>query len=193
MYCGILLSGSTDEDSCVAFLEEGAIETFSVETNDEIIELVDEKSPEIITLNASPERKQRGEGFSEPEDSEGSLDPETASKFREGEQELVEEGHSLLPQRMREKSVLERADHLSRRIEASGSGSQIIESNSRIVTEILDLSGDEELEDLGIETSDIETVWEYDAVVLAVVAKLYSDDRCEEHGIIVPEEGVESV
>ncbi|MFB6265987.1 MAG: hypothetical protein ABEI07_02775, partial [Candidatus Nanohaloarchaea archaeon] len=107
--------------------------------------------------------------------------------------ELVDEGHRLLPQGMRDGSVLERAEHLSRSIEASGVGTVIVESDPVLVSERMGLAGDEGLEDLGVETGTIEDVREYDAVVLAVVAELYSDNRCEDHGIVVPEEGVDSI
>ncbi|MDY6774088.1 MAG: hypothetical protein SVS85_02710 [Candidatus Nanohaloarchaea archaeon] len=177
MNCGIVLSGDTEEDSAVAFVDGGETETFSVSTNDEILELLEDRKPEVTALNAPPEKA-----------SKGSID-----RFREGEQELVDEGHRLLPQGMRDGSVLERAEHLSRSIEASGVGTVIVESDPVLVSERMGLAGDEGLEDLGVETGTIEDVREYDAVVLAVAAELYSDNRCENHGIVVPEEGVDSI
>ncbi|MDY6769277.1 MAG: hypothetical protein SVW02_04185 [Candidatus Nanohaloarchaea archaeon] len=174
MYCGILLTGDTDEASSVAFLDDGAVETFSAATNDDILGLLEEHRPEVTTLNAAPRR-------------------ERETEFRSGEEDLIEEGHAMLPQGMRDRAVLERADHLSRHIEASGIGTTLIETNARVASERLGLGGDEDLEAEGIDTGGIETVWEYDAVVLAVVAKLYADNRCEEYGIVVPADDVESI
>ncbi|MFB6265693.1 MAG: hypothetical protein ABEI07_01265 [Candidatus Nanohaloarchaea archaeon] len=177
MQCGIVLSGDLSEDSQVAFLEKDSLETFSVSTNDEIVELLEGRRPEVTALNAPPEKVGRGK----------------TGQFREGEQDLVEEGHSILPQGMRDSAVLERAEHLSRSIEAAGVGTTIIESVPRLAASILDLSGDEDLERLGVSTGEIENVGEYDAVVLAVVAALYADNRCEDHGIVVPEGEVGSI
>ncbi|MDY6769749.1 MAG: hypothetical protein SVU88_02130 [Candidatus Nanohaloarchaea archaeon] len=192
MHCGIVLTGDTDDDSSVAFLDDGAVETFSVATNDDILALVEERRPSVVALNAAPERS-TGTEDRDATSTESSLDPETASQFRSGEEDLVAEGHALLPQGMRERAVLERADHLARSIEAAGVGTQVIESNARIASERLGLEGDADLERFGIDTADIATVWEYDAVVLAIVARLHADNRCEEYGIVVPPEDVEAI
>lgn len=174
MHCGIILTGDTEEDCSVAFIDEGVTETFSCSTNDEIVELIEEKKPEVVALNAPPER-------------------EEGKEFRGGDRDLIDEGHAILPQGMRDNAVLERADHLARMIEASGVGTVIIETNARVSSDILGLEGDEDLEGLGVDTACIETVWEYDAVVLAVVARLYSNNRCVDHGIVVPEKKVLSI
>lgn len=178
MYCGIILAGSTEEDSAVAFLTEDSTETFSVATNDDILELLEERRPEVTALNAPPTRATTpGKG------SDGA--------FRSGEEELIDEGHAMLPQGMRDPAVLERADHLSRHIEASGIGTTLIESDAQIVSERLGIEGDDDLADREISPEDISSTWEFDAVVLALVAKLYADNQCEDYDIVVPEESTE--
>ncbi len=177
MYCGIHLAGDTDDDSTVACISDAGTETFSVSTNDEIVALLEERRPEVTALNAPPTRA------TEPKKGDGA--------FRSGEEELIDEGHTMLPQGMRDRAVLERADHLSRHIEASGIGTTLIESDAQIVSERLGIEGDPDLTARGIATEGISSTWEFDAVVLALVAKLYADNQCEDHDIVVPEESTD--
>ncbi|MDY6766466.1 MAG: hypothetical protein SVW77_03795 [Candidatus Nanohaloarchaea archaeon] len=173
MDCGIVLTGDTDDPSAVAFYDDGTVTVTGAAGNDEIVDFVAENGPTVVALNAPPRRKQ--------EDS-----------FRDGEEELIDDGYAMLPQGMRDRAVLERADHLARSIEAAGTGTTIIESNARIAGAVLGLEGDDDLAAHGVETGDISSARQYDAVVLAIVASLYADNRCEDHGIVVPQDGVES-
>ncbi len=174
MDCGIVLTGSTDEASAVAFYNDGQVTVSAAEGNDEIVDLVSDRRPTVVALNAPPERTMETE-------------------LRSGEEELVEEGHAMLPQGMRDQAVLERADHLARSIEAAGIGTTVIESNARIAGDVLGLKGDADLESYGIAADDISSARQYDAVILAIVAALYADNRCEDHGIVVPEDDVTSI
>lgn len=173
MYCGIVLDGR-GKQCHVAFLDSGEVEIVSSGSNEKIVEMVSERAPDVTVLNAPSERS-------------------NVQGFREGDEELIEEGHAMLPQGMRDNEVLERAAHLSRSLEASGAATRIIESDPRLVSEVLGLDGDAGLEEMGVETREIRNVKQYDAVVLAVLGKLYSDNRCEDHGIVVPEEDVASI
>lgn len=174
MYCGIVLSGTTDEDCGLAFLDgEGEVETFSVAEDDDIVDLLEEHRPDVVALNAAPDR-----------------DPST--EFRHEEQELVDSGYAMLPQGMRDRAVLERAAHLATVIESSGIGARVIESDPDVIAQALEVAGDEDLVDRDIEPDDIEHVREFDAVLLAVVARMEADGETEAHGLVVPEGATET-
>ncbi len=172
MYCGIVLTGSTDDPCGVAFLDDDTTVTASASTNDDIIALLQEHRPDVVALNAPPEREER-------------------SDFRPGEQDLVDGGHRLLPHGMRDRQVLERAAHLARQIEAAGIGCRIIESDPHVVARMLDIADDDALADQGIVPDDIGSDREFDAAVLALVAKMEADEETEHHDLVVPEGATE--
>lgn len=132
----------------------------------------------------NPEEEKPG---ASDDDDEGPLDPETAQMYRSGEEELVDEGHSILPQEMRDSSLLERAEFLANSIKRSGVGAHIIESNPRLVADILDVAGDRELSAYGVETEDVHNVTEFDAALLALVARFYDEDMVQEKDIVLPD------
>ncbi|MDY6768835.1 MAG: hypothetical protein SVW02_01880 [Candidatus Nanohaloarchaea archaeon] len=174
MHCGIVLTGTTEEASAVAFYDDGDLSVAAAAGNDDIVALVEDRRPSVVALNAPPKRSMETE-------------------FRSGEEELVDEGHAVLPQGMRDQAVLERADHLARSIEAAGVGTTVIESNARIAGDILGLKGDADMERYGVDAADISSARQYDAAILAIVAALYADNRCEDHGIVVPEDDVTTI
>ncbi len=192
-YCGIILNGEEGEDCAVAFITDDDddrdedVATYSTHRDEDIIDLITEYRPDVIALNAPPEEIQDKELVSSPE-SDTDVDPDTAQQFRSGEEELVDEGYSLLPRDMRSRRLLERAEFLSNSIKRSGVGAQIIESHPKLVAQRLDITDDRHLEAYGIDTDDIESVWEFDAVLLAYTAKLYADDQCDGTDIVLPEE-----
>lgn len=171
MYCGIVLTNSPEEPSAVAFVDDdGVVTAESVAGNEDIVALLQEHRPTIVALNAPPERV-----------------TEQPEEFRAGEQELVDEGHRILPQGMRDRQVLERAAHLTRQVEGSGVGCRVIESDPHVVARMLDIATDDDLDDYGVVPADITSAREFDAVILAIVAKL-ADDRTDDRDIMVPAE-----
>ncbi|MFB6167090.1 MAG: hypothetical protein ABEJ62_02410 [Candidatus Nanohaloarchaea archaeon] len=185
MFCGAVLRGE-GEESAVAFLDgDGNCTTRSVEGNEEIVEMMEEKRPDVVAMNAPLERSV-GEGPVKPREKDPESDVPEGS-FREGEEELVEEGYSVLPRDMRDRDVLEQGEHLSRSVEASGIGALVIESDPRLVAEELGVGGDEKLEAYGVDTSDIGNVWEFDAAVLALLARFHSEGRTEENDLVLPD------
>lgn len=169
MYCGIMLRGDTETACGIAFITDDEVTTASTTEDDEILALLEEYRPIVITLNAPSER----------EDIDG---------FREGEEDLIEDGFSMLPQEMRDRGVLERAEFLTERIKRSGVGARVIESDPHVVMDQLDIAGDADLKDYGYDTGPIESATEFEAVVLALTAKLYDEDHYEEKGLIIPKE-----
>lgn len=204
-YAGIILTGDEDEPCALAFIMEEAgtaVKTYSTTEDERIMELLEEHRPTVVALNA-PQQRPKREDFQnpvEPQQSEEEqqddtedgddreLDPATAQQFRSGEQELVEEGYNVLPQQMRDNQLLERAEFLSNSIKRAGLGTTIIESNADLVARRLNVTGDDGLEAYGLETDSINSVHEFDAVLLAYTAKLYVDDETVDKDLILPEE-----
>lgn len=201
-YCGIILKGDEEAACALAFITEDGVTTYSTTDDEQIMEHLEEYRPQVVALNApqehvhdeelhqptpskTKETEETGPGSSNEEDTNG-LDPATAQQFRSGEKELVEDGHSMLPTGMRDRRLLERAEFLSNSIKRSGLGSTIIESNPKLVAKKLDVSGDRKLEAYGIDTTDIENVYEFDAVLLALTAKFFDEDQYEDKDIILP-------
>lgn len=192
-YCGIKLTGDRDEDCTLAFITEDGVDTYSTGDDQEIMDLIEDYRPHVIALNAPPEPVRDKELVRQPsdDDDEPELDPATAQQFRSGEEELVEDGYTILPTDMRDRRLLERAEFLSNSIQRTGIGSQIIESNPKLVSQRLDITDDQHLEAYGVDTSDIDNVWEFDAVLLAYTAKQYAEDNCDGEDIVLPEDPME--
>ncbi len=172
MYCGIVLTGDVAEATAIAFIDDDTVTTTSVHDDEEIMELLEERRPTVIALNAPPERVDE-------------------TGFREGDEDLIDEGHAMLPQGMRDTALLERAAFLTRSVRRTGFG-QVIEVDPDIARQELDIEGDDGLGDYGYETGDIHTVDEFHAVVLALTAKLFDHDQYSDYGIIVPDLDAES-
>lgn len=174
MYCGIVLTGEEDERCALAFLDDdGSLETASLAEDEDILDLLDEKRPSIVAFNAPPRRSETG-------------------GFREADQDLIEEGHAVLPQGMRDRALLERAAYLARSIESSGLGAEVIETDPELAARELDISGDDDLADRGIEPSVIDSVDEFDAAVMAVLARKHADEETVDSGVVLPEGALES-
>lgn len=185
MYCGIMLTGDADKPCGVAFLDEDGVETFSPTGDEEIVDLVRERNPSIVALNAAPEREP--DRVDTPNE-DSALDPETASQFREGEQDLVDDGHAVLPRTMRDRKLLERAEFIANSLKKSGVGCTIIESRPGIVAKMLDVATDDDLAQHDIDPSSIQHTREFDATLLALTARMHDAEETADKDIIVPEE-----
>jgi len=168
-FCGIKVSGERETPCGLAFLSDD-VETFSETDDEQILKLIEERQPKIIAFSTSMQRSRPGEGFSEDED------------------ELVDEGHSFLPRGMVDKDEIERAIFLRDSIKRLSFIPEMIECRPAVTMEALDIEGDADLEDFGIETSSIHNTQEFDAVLAAVTAKFYANDRFKEKGFVVPEQ-----
>jgi len=166
MIAGIVLKDEPREDCGVAFLDE-ELETYSVESNEEIIELLDEHKPEVVAVNAS--------------------DKTSIKEFSKKEEELREEGHIFTP--------LSHESELVKRFEALKAGCQqslgpdmpeFIRFEPSITAEELAIHNDDGLSSFGLETGDIHSSEEFDAVLGAVTARFYQQHQFDNFGIIVP-------
>lgn len=197
---GVHAYSTPDDEEMIELLEEHRPQVVALNAPQERL-----KSEQIRKERMENEQRQRmkeqqkkqqeQQGQDDPEDEnpenaeedEDLLDPKTAQMYRTGEEELVEEGHSILPQEMRDSSLLERAEFLANAIKRSGVGAHIIESNPRLVADILDVAGDRELSAYGVETEDVHNVTEFDAALLALVARFYDEDMVQEKDIVLPD------
>ncbi|QGA80546.1 hypothetical protein [Candidatus Nanohalobium constans] len=165
MIAGVILSNSLDKDSKIAFLGD-ELETFSVETNQEIVDLVEEKQPEIIAFDVGTEQGPK--------------------EFTKAEQELQDEGYIFTPNSHQERKV-ERLQSLEKHLKHQLDYiPEIIRFEPQITAEELMLDGEDALKSIGIE-GDISGAKEFDAVLGAVTARFYSQDQFEEMGVVVPE------
>lgn len=166
MIAGLVLKDEPGKECGVAFLDE-ELETYSVESNEEIIELLEEYGPEVVAVNAS--------------------DKTSIKEFSKDEEELREEGHIFTP--------LSHESELVKRFEALKAGCQqslgpdmpeFVRFDPRITADELAIHNDEGLKSFGLETEDIRSSDEFDAVLGAVTARFYQQDQFEDMGIIVP-------
>lgn len=187
-YCGIMLTGEKEKPCGLAFISDEGVTTHSTTGDEEIMSLLEDNRPKIIALNAPAERAKKNKLHESPDDDdESALDPETSQMFTKDEEELVNEGHALLPQEMRDQQLLERAEFLVNTVKRAGIGAQFIQSKPNLIAETLNVEGDTMLEAYGIDTSDIEHVREHDALLLAFTAKRYDEEDYEDKDIILPE------
>jgi len=166
-FCGLVLSGDAETRCAVAFLSD-ELETFTEKDDQRLLELIEERTPMVVAFTVPPEGSNVQEGF------------------RENEKDMVEEGHRFLPPEMRDNDEMERALFLKNSLQRSGFMHEVIECRPTISAEVLDIQSDDELEDLGVPTEGIHNMTEFEAVLAAVTAKFYANDRYEEKGFIVP-------
>lgn len=166
MIAGLVLSDVKGEKCQIAFLDE-TLECFEPETNEDILELVEEKKPEVLAIDA------------------GQLE---GSGLKKEEENLKEEGHSFMPS-SHEKKKSRRMEALENQLELEMGPEKpaVIRFDPHITVKELALDGDEALEALGVDTSGITSAKQFDAVVGAVTARFYQQNQYEDLGVIVPE------
>lgn len=166
MIAGLILKDKPGADCGLAFLEE-ELETYSVESNEEIIELLDEHKPEVVAVNAS--------------------DKTSIKEFNKKEKELREEGHIFTP--------ISHESELVKRFEALKAGCQqslgpdmpeFVRFEPRITADELAIHNDDGLASFGLETENINSSDEFDAVLGAVTARFYQQGQFEDLGVVVP-------
>lgn len=168
-FCGLVMQKSKDIDCGVAFLSD-KVECFSETEDRDILELIKERKPDIIAFN-TPLKASK-----------------TDQKFREGEQDLIDEGFSFLPRSMHNKHKLERTEFMKNTLKREVPQAEIIECRPMITAEVLDVEGDEDLENLGIETEEIHSTIEFEALLAAITAKYYANEMYRDKGFILPEQ-----
>jgi hypothetical protein len=167
MLCGINFAEDDSSDSGVAFLGD-ELETFSVESNEEIIELVEERTPKIIAVNTGMQERE---------------------SLSDGEEELQEEGHIFTPAQHDTQRV-RRFEAFKGLLQRKLPGEEIpefIRFDPVISGRELAIDTDSALESYGVDASGIESSAEFDAALGAVTARFYQQEQTEEMGVQVPE------
>lgn len=176
MIAGLILKDNLEEDSYIAFLDE-EVESFSVTENSEIVELIEEREPDLIVANVGLEQGQE--------------------ELNKQEKELKEEGHIFTPNSHNEK-VVKRLDALKAQTNQQlGLTPDFIRFDPDISARELAIDGDEALRSYSVDPSGIDSVGEFDAVIGCVTGRFYQENQSEEHGVVVPqavreEDGTES-
>lgn len=167
-FAGLILSGEKGEDCHLSFLTDDGLEVFSIESNEEIVDLVSRFEPSVIAVDVG---------------SRESLD-----EFTEEEKDLRDEGFVFTPN-SQAKTKVRRLDLLQRQVldEMSDGGPEFIRFEPYITAEELSLHSDDGLESLGIETENIKSSKGFDSVLGAVTSRFYSEGEFEDKGVIIPE------
>ena len=165
-YTGIVLTEEDGNKSAIATLED-ELSSEKVETNQELVEKLKEASPDIVAVNT---------GLKE------------MRELSDKEEELQEEGHIFTPASQDTRRV-RRFQDLKRRLEQSMASEELpefIRFDAVITGRELALEDDKGLESLGLETSDINSSKEFDAVLGAVTARFHDQGQTEDMGVVVP-------
>lgn len=164
MIAGLILSDDLEKDSSIAFLGD-ELETLKVNTNEDIVEAIEERNPEIVAVDVGTKQSQE--------------------EFTKEEKELKEEGYIFTPNSY-EKTKVERMQSLERHINhAMGGRVEIIRFEPQITAEELAIDSEEDFASLGVE-GDIKSVEEFDATLGAITARFYSQGQFEDYGVVVP-------
>lgn len=167
MIAGIVLKDDVEKESLIAFLGE-EVESFTASTNEDLVEKIVEKRPEVVAVNAPVETG--------------------AGDLNDGEKRLKEEGHIFTPSGQ-QKTVARRLEALRDLVfdELVEDSPDFIRFDPHITAKELAIDSDSALESLGVESSSIEGAEEFDAVLGAVTARFYQENQFEEMGVVVPE------
>jgi len=168
MIAGLILKSTTEEESQLAFLGE-KLECVKASKNSEIVEEIKTRKPDVVAVNAGME--------------------EGRQELTQKEEELKEEGYNFTPTSHDVKRT-RRTEALKSQIfnKMGGPDSpQIIRFDPHITADELALHGDESLESIGVDTSNIESAEQFDAALGAVTARFYQQNQFEDLGVIVPE------
>lgn len=166
-YTGIVLTEEDENKSAIATLGD-EVESEKVETNEELADIIREVSPNIIAVNT---------GLKE------------TRKMSEKEEELQEQGHIFTPA-YQDNTRVRRFQDLKRRLEQSMAPEDVpefIRFDSVITGRELALEDDKGLKSLSVETSDINSSKEFDAVLGAVTARFHSQGQTENMDVVVPQ------
>lgn len=167
MIAGLVLTDSPEKECALAFLED-EVSTFTVGSNQEIVELVAEKKPAVLAVNTG--------------------DEESLEEFTRNEKELREEGFAFTPA-SHEKTLMKRLDALKQQLleDMGVEQPEVIRFDPHITSDVLALHGDSGLEALGVDTSEIESSKEFDALIGAITARFYQQNQYRDLGVILPE------
>jgi len=164
MIAGVVLSDSLERDTKIAILGDD-LRTYSVESNQEIAEVLEDNEVETVAFDVGTEQSQE--------------------ELTEAEKELKQEGYIFEPNSFNRTKV-ERLQSLSRRLKHRIEFIELIRFDPQITSKELMIDGEDDLRSFGVE-GEIEDVKTFDAVLGAITARFYDGDQYEDLGVIVPE------
>jgi predicted nuclease with RNAse H fold len=165
MIAGLILTDDIEKESSLAFLDE-ELGCYKLSTNEEIVEKISEKKPEVLAVNVGTKQAQK--------------------EFTEEEEELREEGHIFTPNSHQKRKV-ERMQSLERHLNHEMGGEiEIIRFEPQITARELAIDSEKDLASIGV-VGEISGAEEFDAVLGAVTARFYSQGQFSDLGVIVPE------
>lgn len=167
MNAGLVLKDTTEEESKLVFLGE-EVDIYEVGTNDDIVELVAEKEPEVVAVDVGTEVGRE--------------------EFTEQEEELKEEGYRFTPTSHETKRA-KRLEALKAQVfeEMGATGPEVIRFEPQITADELAAHDDDALRSYGIDPSAIEDAEQFDAMLGAITARFYEQNQVKDLGVIVPE------
>ena len=166
MLCGVVLGETEEEESSVSFLSD-EIESFTVESNEEIVELVKERKSNMVAVNTGLEERRR---------------------LSDEEEELQEEGFIFTPAKDDVKRV-RRFQSLKAHIAHDLPGDEIpeyIRFDPVITGRELAVDSDKALDSYGVDPSDIDSSYEFDATLGAVTARFFQENQVRDLSVSVP-------
>ena len=166
MLCGIILGETEKEESSVSFLSD-EIESFIVDSNEEIVELIKERKPSIVAVNTGLEERRR---------------------LSDEEEELQEEGFIFTPAKDDVKRV-RRFQALKAHIAHELTGDEIpeyIRFDPIITGRELAVDSDKALSSYCIDPSDIDSSNEFDATLGAVTGRFFQENQVRDLSVSVP-------
>jgi predicted nuclease with RNAse H fold len=165
---GLDLAETDDINSAVAVLSDGEVRSEEFETNEEILDFLEDEKPEVVAVNSGMEESR---------------------ELGEGEEELEDEGFIFTAAKDDTKRVRRFQDlekRLIRRLDAD-ERPEFVRYAPMITSRELAIDSDAGLESYGIETGEIRSSREMDAVLGAVTARFYQQGQVKDMGVIVPE------
>jgi hypothetical protein len=167
MIAGLIITDTEQEDSHLAFIDDDNTETYSVKDTGKLVDLIVEKSPEVLAVNCGTEL--------------------SGKELTKDEEDLKEEGYSFTPS-SNEKKKVERLRAIDRSLKHHmDKPPEIIRFDPFISSGELAIDGDKSIESFGVDTSDINSSQELDAVVGAITAQFYKQNQYSESGVVIPE------
>jgi len=169
---GLLLKDDVEEDSVLVVADSEGTVTYSLNTNEEIVEMVKDEEVDILAADV---------GMDQGRD-----------ELNQGEKDLKEEGYSFVPSGHQVKRM-KRLESLGAHLEhAMGVDSpEIIRFNPFISSDELAIHGDQGLESLGFDTKPLNDSEEFDAMLGAVTGRYYEQGAFRDMGVIIPGEEAE--
>jgi hypothetical protein len=166
MIAGLVLSDKEQLDSEIAFLGD-EVKTYSLDTNEEIVEKISELEPEIIAVNSSGEI--------------------TREQYSDQEEDLKDEGYNFTPSRTESKKI-KRLQALKAVLNRDMLDSpEFIRFDPQITAEELAIDGDKALNSYGIGPSNIDSARQFDAVLGSITARFYQQEQFQDLGVVVPQ------